>query len=224
MSEDYYSGGQMMWLDVDAKLRSLTKDKHSLDDFAQAFFGVENGSYVPKTYTFDDVVAALNGVAPFDWASFIKARATSLNPPLQDGLAASGWKLVYDDKESEFETQSDSRPESSRHMLNFTWSIGLTLTSSGKVNDVRWDGPAFKAGVSTGATVIAVNGTVYSKDAMTSAITAAKDSKTPIDLTVKYQGRIRTIPVDYHGGLQYPHLVRIAGTPDYLSEIIAPRK
>jgi len=224
MSEDYYSGGQLMWLAVDAKLRNLTHDKQSLDDFARAFFGVENGSYVPKTYTFDDVVAALNGVAKYDWASFLKAHVGTVNPPLQDGLAATGWKLVYDDKESEYEKQYDSRPESPRHLVNFTFSIGLTMTGSGKVNDVRWDGPAFKAGVSTGATVVAVNGTAYSKDVLTSAITAAKDSKTPIELTVKYQGRFRTIPVDYHGGLQYPHLVRVEGTPDYLSEIIAAKK
>jgi predicted metalloprotease with PDZ domain len=224
MSEDYYSGGQLMWLAVDAKLRNLTHDKQSLDDFARAFFGVENGSYVPKTYTFDDVVAALNGVAKYDWASFLKAHVGTVNPPLQDGLAATGWKLVYDDKESEYEKQYDSRPESPRHLVNFTFSIGLTMTGSGKVNDVRWDGPAFKAGVSTGATVVAVNGTAYSKDVLTSAITAAKDSKTPIELTVKYQGRFRTIPVDYHGGLQYPHLARVEGTPDYLSEIIAAKK
>ncbi|MET0254343.1 MAG: peptidase M61 [Luteibacter sp.] len=224
MSEDYYSGGQMMWLAVDAKLRSLTHDKRSLDDFAKAFFGVKSGSYVPETYTFDDVVAALNGVAAYDWASYLKARAYSLNPPLQDGLAGTGWKLVYDDKESEFEKAYDGRPESSRHLLNFTWSIGLTITGTGKVNDVRWDGPAFKAGVSTGATIVAVNGTAYSKDALKEAITAAKDGKTPIALTVKYQGRFRTIDVDYHGGLQYPHLVRVEGAPDYLSEIIAARK
>jgi predicted metalloprotease with PDZ domain len=224
MSEDYYSGGQMMWLAVDARLRSLTHDKQSLDDFARTFFGVENGSYVPKTYTFDDVVAALNGVAKYDWASFLKAHVDTLNPPLQDGLAGTGWKLVYDDKESDYEKAYDSRPESPRHLVNFTWSIGLTMTGSGKVNDVRWDGPAFKAGVSTGATVVAVNGTAYSKDVLTSAITAAKDSKTPIELTLKYQGRFRTVPVEYHGGLQYPHLVRVEGTPDYLSEIIAARK
>jgi hypothetical protein len=30
--------------------------------------------------------------------------------------------------------------------------------------------------------------------------------------------------VDYHGGPQYPHLERIAGTPDYLDQIIAARK
>ncbi|MGC1551114.1 MAG: peptidase M61 [Rhodanobacter sp.] len=224
MSEDYYSGGQMMWLEVDAKLRALTHDSKSLDDFARAFFGVDNGSYVTKTYTFDDVVAALNGVAKYDWASFLHAHVDALNPPLDDGIAATGWKLVYTDKESDYEKQYNSRPQSSRHLYNFAWSIGLTMTDEGQVNDVRWDGPAFKAGVSTGATLAAVNGKTYSSDVLKDAIAAAKNSKAPIQLLLKYQGGFRTVPVDYHGGLQYPHLVRVEGTPDYLSEIIAAHK
>jgi len=224
MSEDYYSGGQMMWLEVDAKLRALTNDHKSLDDFASAFFGVDNGSYVTKTYTFDDVVAALNGVAKYDWASFLHARVQTLNPPLENGIAATGWKLVYTDQESGYEKQYNSRPEPSRHLYNFAWSIGLTMTDKGEVNDVRWDGPAFKAGVSTGATLVAVNGQTYSSDVLKSAIASARNSKTPIQLLLKYQDGYRTVPVDYHGGLQYPHLVRIEGTPDYLSQIIAPRK
>ncbi|MHA6204957.1 M61 family metallopeptidase [Dyella soli] len=223
MSEDYYSGGQMMWLEVDAKLRALTHDQKSLDDFARAFFGVDNGSYVTKTYEFDDVVAALNGVASFDWASFLRARVDTLNPPLQNGIAATGWKLVYTDQESAFEKQYNSRSEPARHLYNFAWSIGLTMNDKGQVNDVRWNGPAFKAGVSTGATLAGVNGQDYSVDALKSAIAAAKDSKAPIQLLLKYQGVYRTVAVDYHGGLQYPHLVRVEGTPDYLSEIIAPR-
>jgi predicted metalloprotease with PDZ domain len=224
MSEDYYSGGQMMWLEVDAKLRSLTHDQKSLDDFARAFFGVDNGSYVTKTYTFDDVVAALNGVAPFDWATFLHERVATTNPPLENGIAATGWKLVYTDQESAFEKQYNSRSEPSRHLYNFAWSIGLTMNDKNQVNDVRWEGPAFKAGVSTGATLVAVNGQTYSSDVLKSAITAAKDSKAPIQLLMQYQGSYRTIAVAYHGGLQYPHLVRVEGTPDYLSQIIAPRK
>ncbi|TPG08405.1 M61 family peptidase [Rhodanobacter glycinis] len=224
MSEDYYSGGQMLWLAVDARIRALTHDGKSLDDFARAFFGVDNGSFVTKTYTFDDVVAALNGVAKDDWASFLHARVDVNQPPLLSGLAASGWKLVYTDQQSAYEKQYDSRPEPSRHMYNFAWSIGLTMNDKGEVNDVRWDGPAFKAGVSTGATLTAVNGQTYSRDVLKSAIAAARDSKTPIQLLLKYQGGYRTVPVDYHGGLQYPHLARIEGAPDYLSEMIAARK
>jgi len=224
MSEEYYSGGQMMWLEVDAKLRALTKDGKSLDDFAHLFFGMEDGSFVTKTYTFDDVVTALNNVAPYDWASFLKARVDTLEPPLQNGLAVTGWKLVYTDQESEFEKQYNSRQQPSRHLYNFAWSIGLTMGDKGQINDVRWNGPAFKAGVSTGATLVAVNGEDYSSDALKAAITAAKNSKTPIELLLKYQGGFRNVRVDYHDGLQYPHLVRVDGTPDYLSEIIAPRK
>jgi predicted metalloprotease with PDZ domain len=214
----------MMWLEVDGKLRALTHDRKSLDDFARSFFGVDNGSYVTKTYTFDDVVAALNSVAPYDWASFLHARVAELDPPLQNGLAATGWKLVYTDKESDYEKDYNSRPQSSRHLYNFAWSIGLTMTDKGEINDVRWDGPAFKAGVSPGAELVAVNGKDYSKDALKAAITAAKTGSAPIQLLLKYQGGYRTVAVDYHGGLQYPHLERIEGTPDYLGEIIAPRK
>lgn len=224
LSEDYYSGGQLLWLAVDAKLRALTQDHKSLDDFAHAFFGIDDGSYVTRTYTFDDVVTALNGVAQYDWAGFLRARVDTLAPPLPDGIAATGWKLVYTDQPSAYEKQYDTQPEPARHLYNFAWSIGLTMDAAGQVNDVRWNGPAFKAGVSTGATLTAVNGQTYSRTVLRDAIAAAKGSKAPIELLLKYQGGYRTVPVDYHDGLQYPHLVRVAGTPDYLSEIIAARK
>ncbi len=224
MSEEYYSAGQMMWLGVDTKLRALSHDSKSLDDFAKAFFGVDNGSVVTKTYNFDDVVAALNGVVTYDWASYLHARVDTLDPPLGEGLQGTGWKLVYTDKPSEYEKHYNSRPESPRHLFNFTWSIGLTMAKEGKINDVRWNGPAFKAGVSTGATIVAVNGQDYSNDVFKDAIAAAKVNSSPIKLLLKFQGTTRTVTVDYHDGLQYPHLQRVQGKPDYLSRIIAPRK
>jgi predicted metalloprotease with PDZ domain len=224
MSEEYYSAGQMMWLAVDARIRALTHDRKSLDDFARDFFGVDNGSYITKTYTFDDVVAALNGVAEDDWTSFLRARVDAHKPPLLDGIAGAGWQLVYTDRPSAYEKQYDSRPQPARHLYNFTWSIGLTMAKNDQINDVRWNGPAFKAGVSTGATVVAVNGQSYTSDVLKDAITAAKGGNAPIQLLLKYQGELKTVPVDYHDGLQYPHLVRVPGTQDYLSEIIAARK
>ena len=223
MSEEYYSAGQMLWLAVDAHIRALTHNSKSLDDFAHAFFGVDNGSFVTKTYTFDDVVAALNGVAKDDWASFLRSRVDAHKPPL-DGIEGTGWKLVYTDQKSAYEKLYDSQSESSRHLFNFTWSIGLTMDKHGLINDTRWNGPAFKAGVSTGSTLVAVNGHAYTTDALQDAITAAKTSKAPIQLLLKYQDEYRTVSVDYHDGQQYPHLVRVPGTPDYLSQIIAARK
>jgi predicted metalloprotease with PDZ domain len=223
MSEEYYSAGQMMWLAADAKIRALTQDRKSLDDFAKAFFGVDNGSFVTKTYTFDDVVAALNGVAQYDWSGFLHAYIDVRTPPLLDGLAASGWKLIYTDEPSEYEKQYDSRPEPPRHLYNFAWSIGLTLNREGALNDVRWNGPAFKAGVGTGATLIAVNGHAYKPDVLKDAIAAAKGGSAPIELLLKFQDEYRTIPVAYHDGPQYPHLVRIDGTPDYLDQTVTAK-
>ncbi len=222
MSEEYYSGGAMMWLAADAKLRALTGGRKCLDNFAQAFFAMDDGSYVTKTYTFDDIVAALNGVAAYDWAGFLKGQVATLNPPLLDGIKASGWKLVYTDKKSEYEQQYDGRPQSSRHLYNYVWSLGLSLNKA-EVNDVVWDGPAFKAGISTGATVLAVNGQEFTTAVLNDAIAAAKTGKDAIRLTIKYQGAVRDVAVDYHGGLQYPHLMRIEGSTDYLSQLIAPR-
>ena len=64
----------MLWLEVEGKLRALSGNRRSLDDFARAFFGVGNGDWDVNPYTFDDVVATLNGIAPYDWATFLRGR------------------------------------------------------------------------------------------------------------------------------------------------------
>lgn len=222
MSEEYYSAGQLLWLEVDAKIRSLTADRESLDTFARDFFGIDNGSFLTRTYTFDDLVGALNGVVQYDWAQFLRQRLEDRRPPL-GGIEASGYRLVYTDEESAYEKEYDGNAPS-RHLVSFAYSIGLVLGNAGQINDVRWGGPAFEAGVSTGATLVAVNGQNYSPRALESAIAEAAHTRDPIRLLLKYQGGYRNLAVDYHGGLQYPHLVRLDGAPDYLDEIIAARK
>ncbi len=220
MSEDYYSAGQLIWLDVDSKLREVTHEKRSLDDFARAFFGVDDGSYAVKTYTFDDVVHALNGVAAHDWATFLRTRLDAHAPPL-DGIAASGWKLVYTDTPSAFQKNA----EANRKAADFSTSIGLTISAKdGKITDVRWNGPAFKAGIAPTSTLVAVNGREFKPDRLKDAMTAAKGSATPIELLVKSGDVYKTVRVDYHDGPRYPHLERIAGTTDRLDAILAARR
>ncbi len=219
MSEDYYSGGQMIWLEADALIRAGTKGKKSLDDFARAFFGVNDGEWkVQNTYTFEDVVATLNGVYPHDWSTFLRERLDGKHG-LAGGIEASGWKLVYKDEPNDYAKSFGGRGGS-----DFTYSLGLSVGKDGTIGDVRWDGPAFNAGLGTGTTIVAVNGQEYSGDALEDAVKAAKDGKAPIELLVKEFDRYRTVKLDYHGGLRYPHLVRIEGKPDYLSAILAPKK
>ncbi|HKT32532.1 MAG TPA: peptidase M61 [Gammaproteobacteria bacterium] len=219
MSEEYYSAGQLMWLEADAKIRALSKGAKSLDDFARAFFGMNDGSFVAETYVFEDIVNTLNGVLPFDWGKFLRTRLDAHAPPLE-GIEACGWRLVYTDKESEFEKNA----QSGRKLANFAFSVGLRLEEhDNRITDVRWDGPAFKAGVSSGSTLVAVNGRAYKPEILKDAIIAAKGRTAPIELLLKNQDEYRSVAVDYHDGLQHPHLERIEAAEDYLNGIIAAR-
>jgi predicted metalloprotease with PDZ domain len=214
LSEDYYSGGQMVWLDVEGKLRALTGNKRSLDDFAKAFFGINDGDWNVNPYTFDDVVRTLNGIAPFDWAGFLRERLDG-HGSLTGGLDAAGWKLVYTETPSEAVKAQETRASG----INLTYSLGLSVANSGALTDVLWDSPAFNAGLTPGMTVLAVNGRVYKGETLKEAVTTAKTDKAPISLLVRSFDRIDTVTLDYHGGLLYPSLERIAGKPDRLAEL-----
>ncbi len=85
-SEDYYGEGELIWLDADTLIRQKTGGQKSLDDFARAFFGIDDGSYVTVTYTFDDIVHALNAVMPYDWAGFLNTRLNDTGPAPLNGL------------------------------------------------------------------------------------------------------------------------------------------
>jgi len=220
-TEDYYNEGLLIWLDADTKIRELTDGKRSLDDFAKAFLGVEDGSYVPDTYTFDVVVKTLNSVAAFDWASFLHERLEghAADAPL-DGLARGGWKLVYTDKPSDFTKGSDER----RKTKDFSYSLGIVVGKDAELADVLWDSPAFRSGLAKGTTLVAVNGRAYTYELLRDTIAAAKTDTAPLELLVKNFDRYRTVRIDYHDGLQYPHLERIEGTPDRLADILKSRR
>ena len=214
MSEDYYSGGQMVWLAVDGKLRELSGDKRSIDDFAKAFFGMNNGAWDVKTYTFDDIVATLDSIAHYDWAAFLHQRIDG-HGPIIDGIEASGWRLVYTDQPNEALKDLEQHGKG----VNLTYSLGLSANAKGKILDVLWDSPAFNAGIGTGMTIVAVDGKEFSPDTIKDAVTAAKGGRAPIELLVKQFDHYQTVRIDYHGGLLYPNLERIAGRPDRLSEL-----
>ena len=220
-SEDYYSEGMLVWLDVDTKMRELSGEKHSLDDFARAFYGINNGSFVPAYYNFEDVVAALNAVQAFDWAPFLRARLDGHGPgaPL-DGLARAGWKLVYTDTPTDFVKSAEERAKAS----DLSYSLGFTVKHDGTVTAVQWDGVAFQAGLAGNSTIVAVNSRAYKSELLKAAVKAAKDGKAPIELLVRKGPTYRTIALDYHGGLRYPRLERIAGSKDRLETILQALK
>jgi predicted metalloprotease with PDZ domain len=219
-SEDYYSEGQLVWLDADTLIRERSGGTKSLDDFARGFFGVNDGSWTPLTFTFEEVVAELNKVVPYDWAGFLtkRIRDVAADYPL-DGLARGGYRLVYTDTPTDYWKDN----EASRRNVDLTYSLGVVLNREGQLTSVLWESPAFKASLTVGDRIVAVNGVAYDADLLKEAITAAKGGQ-PISLLVKDGDHFRTVAVDYREGLRYPRLERIAGTPDRLSAIYAPLK
>ena len=218
--EDYYVEGQLIWLDADTLIREKTNGRKGLDDFARAFFGVDDGDYDAAPYTFDDVVRTLNGVVEHDWATFLRTRLDGHGPgaPL-DGLARGGYRLVYTDTPSAW--QKTLYSEYARN--SFAYSLGIVTGAENRISTVMWDSPAFKAGLAAGMQIIAVNGDAASPERIAEAITAAKGTERTVDLIIKDGDHYRTVAIAYHDGLQYPHLERIAGTPDRLSALYTPR-
>ncbi len=219
-NEDYYSEGLLVWLDADTLIRERSGDRRSLDDFARSFFGVNDGSWIPVTYTFDDVVAALNGVVANDWAGFLRKRIyeAGTEPPLE-GLQRGGYRLVYKAERSDFQRDA----EAYQRNADFSYSLGLGFGESGNVTAVQWDGPAFNQGITVGTQVVAVNGVSYSNDSLRRAVTAAGSESTPIELLLKDGDQYRTVTIDYRDGLRYPHLERDEATSDRLTAILTPR-
>jgi len=218
-SEDYYTEGLLIWLDADTLIRERSGGKRSLDDFAHRFFGVDDGSWTELSYTFDDVVAALNATEPFDWAKFLHDRLTGHGPgaPL-DGITRGGYKVVYTDTPSDFAKTADATAK--RTDLNY--SLGLSVDKDGALTTVMWGGPAFKAGLTVGTVILSVDGDAYDGDVLKRAVAAAKTGA-PVELIVKTADRFRTVKIDWNGGLRYPHLERTGTGPAQLDAIIASR-
>ena len=219
-SFDYYPESDLIWLDADTKIRELSGGKKSLDDFAKLFFGIDNGSYITSTYSFDDLTKALNTVQPYDWAGFFRARVSEVNPNVpENGFTQGGYRLVYNDNEPEWVKKADSSRGTS-----FAASLGFSVRSDGGIDSVWWDSVAFKAGMTSDMQLQAVNNQTYTAAGLRETILAAEKSKEPIKLLLKRGDEFVTVSLDYHGGMRYAHLERVETTPDRLDAILAPAK
>jgi predicted metalloprotease with PDZ domain len=219
-SFDYYPESDLIWLDADTKIRELSDGKKSLDDFARLFYGINNGSYVTVTYTFDDLVKALNSVQAFDWAGFLRTRVYDVAPQVpQNGITQGGYKLVY----------NDNQPDSMKHAdptnpTSFATSLGFGVKPDGSLTDVWWDSLAFKANITPDVQIQAVNDQKFTVAVLREAILSTEKTKDPIRLLLKRGDEFLTVSLDYHGGMRYAHLERVDSTPDRLDDILAPSK
>jgi predicted metalloprotease with PDZ domain len=213
---DFYTEGELIWLDADTIIREQTHGAKSLDDYTKIFAG---GTSAPKvvTYTREDIEHYLNEVTPYDWRGFFQKYVYSIAPqPPTDEIARAGYKLVFNDKPNKFIGGRSAKGV-------FAWyDAGVRLSADGGVRDVRETSAAWQTGLAPGMQVVAVNGRQFSPDVWNEAITGAVSSKNPVDLIVDQGGWYSHLSLDYHGGLKYPHLERLPGTVDMLSQIMAP--
>ena len=212
---DPYTAGEMIWLETDTIIRQQSGNRKSLDDFAKSFFSGNDVGNTTNTYTFDDMVAALNAVQPYDWHSFFRSRLDDYGQGrLVHSIDRAGYKLVFTDKASGGGPPSKS--------LDLAYSLGMRVNATGRIYAVHWDGPAFKANLTIGETIVSVNGKPYNPELLTAAVVSAATGG-PLDFVVKRGGWQQATSIEWRGGLRYPHLERIEGETHLLDEILNNR-
>jgi predicted metalloprotease with PDZ domain len=216
--QEYYDEGELIWLRADTIIREQSHDRRSLDDFLRAFFGQSDTGLIVVPYTREDVEAALTAICPYDWHSFFTTAIYQVNnkPPVE-GLEAAGWRLVYNATPNDEPTYGSHPP-----LLRAAYSLGLDVSASGNLVDVYPGTPAYASGLGPHMTILAVDGKAFSFDALNNAI--ARPSHGKVTLIIRNFESVETHEIPYAGGIMSPHLERMPGTHDYLTEILAARK
>ena len=219
-ANDFYTEGELLWLDVDTIIRERSHGARSLDTFLHKYTEPSTTGPLTKTYDRAEIEATLNSVEPYDWHAFFEKYVYNVaeHPPT-DEIERSGWRFVYNDKPNAFIKAG----EGLRHSINAWYSIGAQISSrTGRVSDVRENSPAWKAGLAVGETIEAVDGQNFDPDVFTYALKRAEKGGPAIAMVVSQDGWFTTLTIDYHDGPRYPHLERIPNTPDMLDAIMKP--
>lgn len=220
-AQDYYFEGTLVWVGADAIIRKQSNGAKSLDDFCKLFFGGKDSGPEIKPYTYQDLVGALNSIAPYDWNGYFQKMVYDVHPgPTTEGLEMAGWRLVYTNEAPP--AQTSGRPGRGGG-ANHTYDIGVSLDGTGLISDMVIGSSADKAGLAPSMKIIMVGDKQYSSDVLNAAITDAMKSGEPTSVQVSKEGVTSNLKIDYRGGLRYPHLERIEGTKDYLTEIAKPK-
>jgi len=210
---DYYDESGLIWLEADAIIRAKSGGRKSMDDFAKLFFGAPASAPMVRPYTLDDIVNALNAVVPNDWRAFLDTRIYKVAPhPPMPG--AAGWRLVYNDAPNWYAALR----ERTGKLIDASFSLGMWVKNDGTISDVVHGSPAALAGLRPRMKINAVNGRKFDDDVLREEIRA----KAPIDVFVEQGSFAGRFHIDYSGGERFPHLQRIDGAPDWLSDIMRP--
>jgi predicted metalloprotease with PDZ domain len=220
---DFYSEGELVWLEADATIRRLSGGRRTIDDFARAFFGRTSTGPEVFPYTRDDIIAALNAVQPFDWRGFFAARIDAIAPHPPDPFTPDGWRLVYAPKPNALESIGTKLNKT----FDVRYSLGIVGGTGSVISDVIDGLPAQRADIAPGDKIMAVDGRALGEsqtlqDALDAALLRAQHGGPPIHLLLLGGGIYRDIAIPYEGGPRYPVLEPIPGAPNRLDAVSAP--
>src|SRR5581483_2706591 len=132
-SGDFYTEGELMWLDADTIIRQLTRGAKSIDDYAKVFAG---GTSPPRVvpYTRADIERYLGEVVPYNWHEFFEKYVYSIAPqPPTDEIARAGYRYVFTSRPNRY----IEAHEKTRKAIDSWYDVGLDLDDDGSVRDVR---------------------------------------------------------------------------------------
>ena len=222
--EDFYHESALVWLEADALIRRHSGGRRSLDDFCRSFYGAPGGAPEVRPYTFDDLVAALTAVDPYDWRTFLRERLTRHRDAAPtEGIELAGWRLA-----------SGSSPGTMQHAhevderdTDLRFSLGFYVGDDGGVlSDVVPESPGDRAGLAPGDRLIAVDGRKWTREVLRDALalSATAPAGHTMALLVLRDDRYTTHELVYNGGERSPQLERQPGVPDLLADIARPRR
>ncbi|HEV3154470.1 MAG TPA: hypothetical protein VGZ02_11750 [Candidatus Baltobacteraceae bacterium] len=215
---DFYTEGELMWVDADTIIRQRTHNEKSLDDYVKVLAG---GTSAPRvvTYTRADLERYLNEVVPYDWHGFFDKYVYSIAPqPPTDEIRRAGYRLVFNATPNKY----IGAAETLFKFLNAWYDLGIQVGGDGTIGDVRENSPAWNAGLGVNMKIAAVNDREFSTEVLRDAIAATASNPRPIDLLVNHAGYYEEYIVHYGGGKRYPHLLRIPGTFDMFADMMRP--
>ena len=225
---DFYVEPAFLWLEADVLIRTASHGHKSLDDFCRLFLGSSEAPPQVVPYSFDDLVAALNAVQPYDWRGFWTERLnrTGSSAPLE-GLVNSGWQVVYRPEPNMMARAGEGRDVGAvaAHALDLRHSLGFSVsTGDNEISDIVPGSAADSAGLAPGSKVLALNGRKWNETMVRERLEASAKVSGTFSLLIEKDGFFSTYDLVYSGGERFPALERDPGKPDLLTRIMAPRR
>ena len=206
-------------MEADAIIREHTHGKKSLDDFCRKFLGGRPTTATVNPYELADIVKDLHELADFDWESFLLKRvAQPLDELPLEVVSRCGYKVQFSANEP---PEQMSRKNQGTAGVSALDSIGMSFGADGTVTEIMAGGIGDRAGFAHGMKIIGLSNKTFSRQRLLDSL-AQSVTNHKIEFLLADGEDLRTLVLDYSGGLRDLEVVRDDTRPDLLAEILKP--